>query len=315
MRRKERDWTQTGLEPVPPWEPRDECPCGSGLLYARCCYLRFDRRAYKKPVALNLPPPVTNFSHKHCYMNLTHDCGRQISHEHFVSASVLSHLGGQNVRLGGMPWLAASETKDLPISAITAKILCKRHNEAFGPLDAMAGRFFGVIRSIHDNVWDKRTLSRRGEWYLFSGEELELWLLKTAAGLLHSGTVAKDKAPLIRKQVMNPICYNILREGGLEPPCGLYIEPIRLAEQTNQIQFQPASDTSSERMVGLRVSYLSFALTLLFDPHCTYGPDATGSKTYRPTYLVVRNAKRTHTIMLSWPLTIAPERGVVRISF
>jgi hypothetical protein len=88
------------------------------------------------------PLPERGFSNDGCYMSWTNDCDGQISREHFVSASVLSHLGGQNVSLSGVPWLAVDETKDLPINAMTAKILCKRHNEAFAPLDAMAGKFF-----------------------------------------------------------------------------------------------------------------------------------------------------------------------------
>lgn len=69
------------------------------------------------------------------------DCDPTIPGEHFVSASVLSHLGGQNVGLSGVPWLAGGATKDLPINAIKANILCKRHNEAFSQLDTIAGRF------------------------------------------------------------------------------------------------------------------------------------------------------------------------------
>jgi hypothetical protein len=68
-------------------------------------------------------------------------------------------------------------------------------------------------------------------------------------------------------------------------------------------------------MVGLRMAYLSFALILLFDPNATYGPSATDSKTYRPSYLMVRNAKRTHIVMLTWPPTTSTRRGVVRVSF
>jgi hypothetical protein len=219
------------------------------------------------------------------------------------------------VKLSGVPWLGVDETKNLPITAITANILCKRHNESFAPLDAIAGKLFGGLRDIHDNIWEKRRLSRRGELYLFSGEELELWLLKTAAGLLHSGTVAKQGSKLVHSQTINPACYEILHRYVLRSPCGIYVEPIPISEQLNQIQFQPASDSSNQRMVGLRVSYLSFGFTLLFDPDCAYGVDATGSKTYRPTYLIVRNSKRTHTIMLTWPPTISIERGVVLASF
>ena len=274
-----------------------------------------DARPYKVPAKPTSPLPVTGYSHDRCYMRPTRDCDGQISREHFISASVLSHLGGQNVKLSGVPWLATDEAKALPINALTANILCKRHNEAFAPLDAMAGKFFGVLRSVHDNVWDKRALSRRDNWYLFSGEELELWLLKTAIGLFHSGTVAKDRERLVTTHIIDESCYEILHSGELRPPYGVYVEQIQPSEQSNQIQFQPAIDASKQKMVGLKVSYLSFAMTILFDPHSAYGPDATDSKKYRPDYLMIKNARRTHLVMLTWPLTMSSVRKIVRARF
>ena len=68
-------------------------------------------------------------------------------------------------------------------------------------------------------------------------------------------------------------------------------------------------------MVGLRMTYLSFALILLFDPNASYGPSATASKTYRPSYLMVGTGKRTHIIMLTWPPPTSIMRGVVRVTF
>lgn len=105
----------------------------------------------------------------------------------------------------------------------------------------------------------------------------------------------------------------MLHAGLLQRPCGLYVEPIPLEERTDKIEFQPASDDSKQRMVGLRMSYLFFGLILLFDPDCTYGPDTAKAKTYRPTYLMARNSKRTHTVMLTWPPTISKLREVVMI--
>jgi hypothetical protein len=248
-------------------------------------------------------------------MGWSQDCAQQISGEHFVSAGVLTQLGGPKVKLNGVPWLAADETKILPISSLTGNILCKRHNEAFSRLDAMAGTFFAALKLIHDDIFDRKTLSKRWKWFLFSGEELELWLLKTAIGLFHSGAVAKDKKRLGDSQTINPACYNILYRGILPAPRGLYVEPIHISKQVNQFQLQPLSDDAGQQMVGLRMTYLSFSLLLLFDPNATYGPSITGSKTYRPSYLMVRNAKRTHTVMLTWVPTTSNVLGVVRASF
>jgi hypothetical protein len=153
-------------------------------------------------------------------MRSTQDCDDHLSREHFISASVLSHLGGRNVSVKGLPWLKGDDTKILPISSLTGKILCKRHNEAFSPLDDFAGQLIDVV----DNSINRQTLSRKDRWYLISGEELELWLLKTAIGLFHSGSAAKNKSTLSDSQIINPVCYDASYRGGLVSPCGLYVD-------------------------------------------------------------------------------------------
>jgi hypothetical protein len=249
-------------------------------------------------------------------MGWTQDCGTQISREHFISASVLAHFSGKNVKVHGLPWLVGDQTKILPIRSLTGNILCRRHNEAFSGLDAEAGKFFTTMAEIHRDVLDKKTLSRRRKWYLFSGEDdLELWLLKTAMGFFHSGNAERNKIKLSATQKVHPECYNILLGSTFPSPCGLYVEPIHLSQQLNQLQFAPISDDASQGLVGFHINHLSFALILLFDPNATYDPRATASKTYRPSYLIVKNPKRTHTIMLTWPPTTSIMHGVVQASF
>lgn len=247
-------------------------------------------------------------------MGWTQDCSKQISGEHYISASVLKHLSGSNVMLHGAHWLAQNETKILPVAALKAKILCKRHNEAVAGLDAMAGKFFSTLKLVYDDVFDKKTLSRRSKWLLFSGEELELWMLKTAIGLFHSGVAAKEKLSLNEEQTINPKCYSILYADTLPRPCGIYIKPINISKKA-EIQWQPASDDSGRSMVVLRMTYLFFEFTLLFDPAATYGPDVTALTTYRPSWLIVRNDRRTHNVMLTWPRTTLTALGVVRVSY
>jgi hypothetical protein len=57
-------------------------------------------------------------------------------------------------------------------------------------LDSSAHEFFQRVQQIFDDIADLRTLSRRRLWFLCSGEELELWLIKTAFGLYASGNIA-----------------------------------------------------------------------------------------------------------------------------
>jgi hypothetical protein len=271
MGRKGRDPKYVTTEPVPPWKENEPCPCGSRRLYARCCH-GIDGRAHKTPIGRCPPSPETGFSHERCYMGWTQDCDKQISGEHYIFASVLKHLGGSNVMLNGVHWQAPNETKTLPVIRLKAKILCKRHSEAMAGLDTMAGEFFSALKLVYDDIHNKKTLSRRSKWFLFSGEELELWMLKTAVGLFHSGVAAKERFSLKEEQTTNPECYDILYCRTLLRPCGIYIEPINISKQA-EIQWQPASDVEGRKMVVLRMTYLCFAFTLLFDPAATYGPE------------------------------------------
>jgi hypothetical protein len=144
MGRKARDPQNTGKAPSPPWKPVDSCPCGSGQLFGQCC-LRTGGHIYKSPTRRVPPAPQTGFGHNRCYLEWSKDCDQTISAEHFISATVLSQLGDKKVRLNGMPWLRGA-TKNLPISSLTGNILCRRHNAALSPLDAMAGRFFSALK-------------------------------------------------------------------------------------------------------------------------------------------------------------------------
>jgi len=248
-------------------------------------------------------------------MGWSQDCDQQVSREHFLSASVLSQLYGNEVMLQGVPWLASDEKKAFAINSLTANILCRRHNEALSPLDAMAGRFFSAVKCMHDDIFDKKTLSKRRRWFLFSGEELEYWLLKTAIGFYCSGNVSKNNIRLRDTQSLNELCSQILYNRTLHRPCGIYVKTIDIPNQINQSQLQPLSDDNNKRMVGFRISYLSFAFFLLFDPDVKDGRGATESQTYRPDYLIIRNAKRTHTIMLTWPSKDSATRQVVLAGF
>jgi hypothetical protein len=71
------------------------------------------------------------------------------------------------------------------------------------PLDTAAVEFFGALKSIYGDLGNYKTLSRKHQCWLLSGEELELWLLKTAFGLFHSGNVSKDRKKLCDVQNIN----------------------------------------------------------------------------------------------------------------
>jgi hypothetical protein len=166
------------------WNPTELCPCKSGWMVASCCSDEGDGTLRKRIPLLQPPNPITNFSHSNCYLRDTRDCSIQISREHVLSASILRQLGGVIV-ISGVPWLAPGETMNLTVDNLTAKILCKRHNEALSPLDAEAGRFFSILENLLIDFNLEKT-SRYPLYDLVSGSMLELWMLKVATGAFFS---------------------------------------------------------------------------------------------------------------------------------
>ena len=115
-----------------------------------------------------------------CYAGVLADCSSKRSREHYVSESLLHHLNRtNNLSVGGFPWLEGKD-KILPPSALASRILCERHNASLSPLDAMAVRLFRAFDEEGAGASGRRVL------HLFSGHDLERWLLKILCGVAYS---------------------------------------------------------------------------------------------------------------------------------
>jgi hypothetical protein len=296
---RRRDPAITG-HVVLPWHLGDPCPCGSGSQYGICCR-RLDGSPYRQIVEFRPTGPQTGYSHPGCYMNWTCDCSRTISGEHFISENVLSILNPKSLRISGAAWIPKGRSQDLPLKALQAN-LCTRHNSALSPLDAMAGQFFRAVDEIYGDL-GRRTLSRKPIWRLFSGEELELWLMKTILGFFHAGVLSKDGKNIRAVQtLMNPAIEVAYRTGRLAEPCGLYVRKTGLTlAQRGVLDFMSLSDERDERVVGCRLTMMGITTTLFTDPNMTNRHLFTADNSYRPDYLFYNTERRRHSIVLTWP--------------
>jgi hypothetical protein len=113
------------------------------------------------------------------------DCSDDLTGEHFMSEVVLRELadGGKTVLVRGFPW-QTNDVKSVGIRALESRMLCGRHNSALSGLDTQAGRLFRVLRGIDS---DLRAGVGRYEVKLFTGVDVERWMLKTLIGLASSG--------------------------------------------------------------------------------------------------------------------------------
>jgi hypothetical protein len=298
---KKRDPVITG-KMVHPWLPSEPCPCGEGRLFGHCCR-RPGGEIYKSVSWPIPPPPVTCYSNVRCYMNWTRNCCNTMSREHFVSQSVLKLIGEKYVTVSGAPWQGDSKMKPVPIKDLVSKdLLCVRHNSAMSPLDTAAGRFFTAIKSIYADLGDFSTLSRKRQWWLLSGEELELWLVKVAFGVYHSGNVAIERQKLRDTQRLENVILRAFHGATIPVPLGMYIMRDRKqSEFPNNLDFASLSSDGSEEMVGLRFRFLGLSLLMLLSPTTAYDGEFLANHIHRPFYIGFRNRRRTHTIALTWP--------------
>lgn len=94
-------------------------------------------------------------------------------------------MKGEGLKVRGMPWWPG-EAKPITPDHLTARILCQRHNSALSPLDAAAERAFRALGDAIAHA-SRKSLARRTLHFMLSGEALELWSMKTMAGVAASG--------------------------------------------------------------------------------------------------------------------------------
>lgn len=113
-----------------------------------------------------------------CWASSLGNCRGGISHEHYVSECVFPR---QSIFVQGLDW-CLEEPKELRIETLTAKILCKHHNETLSELDAAAGQAFNSIREFAETRINRSktpSLNWAPKQFTINGPRLERWCLKT----------------------------------------------------------------------------------------------------------------------------------------
>lgn len=116
-----------------------------------------------------------------CFAAQLGNCSGNLSREHYVSRSVLE-LAGKSVRISGFPWQKPNIPKDVGISSLTSKILCRRHNSELSSLDFVGKDFLQSLKSSFDEATGENEFCDKS--FSIQGDMLELWLLKILCGIL-----------------------------------------------------------------------------------------------------------------------------------
>jgi hypothetical protein len=270
--------------------PYSLCPCGSGAFVISCC--QTPSGLMKHPKRTSPPPPVTGFSHPGCYAGPLGDCSKKLSREHFVTETLLEELnrnGGLHV--SGLSWEEADKKMALSPKALASKILCERHNSALSPVDAIAVNLFtafhqeGTVASGHQLL------------HLFSGHDLERWLLKILCGIVYSGNLSVSDGT----KVSFPINWLQILFGQMDFPegCGLYV--CRLLGKQNDwtfgLKIGVIFNSAGLSGVGVWVCANELILSMSGFPSRMFDGRPV---VYRPLELYITGQEFEKSILFSW---------------
>lgn len=282
-----------------PWGDAEPCPCGRGSAFRLCCK-GLGPLPYVKIPSLVPPGPVTGFSHPKCYMAATNNCSEGKSREHYISKAILDRIEIRNV--SGMPWQEVGESQTFPASALVANVLCGRHNSALSPIDDLGVLAFDALTLACDYALNRRGPGRAGR-FLMSGEGLELWMFKLAAGI-HFGRIAKAEGGIVRDNSEFPLAELIdaLSTGSLPPTSGLWFNQQPGIVLRYQIGVGPLLDVETNKHLGVQAQFgpLQF-MALLITPDATEKQISKHAHLKRPSIIDFIGPERDARVILSWP--------------
>ena len=271
----------------PPKPQRNaSCPCGSGEKAKRCC-LTANNNWLKVTANLTPPRPVTGFSHPNCFAASTRDCSPKISLEHFISRGLLTQLNNNSAIIAGLAWQPKAKFNRIGINSLASKVLCVRHNTALSSLDGPVIRLSQALEDFDDALANETSVINT-ELRLFSGEDIERWILKAIIGAVQSKNLTS---------VLPGDLTNILF--GIQPwptDWGLYLE----MRVTNPIyhsdSFRLETLIDSVNIIkGVRfiIRGLPFVLAL-------GRPDDQKTFLHRPRRIVLETGLSKRFVELSW---------------
>jgi hypothetical protein len=261
------------------------------------------------------PGPRTGVQNPRCYAALFADCSVQTSSEHFLSHSLMRALSqdGITIEFAGFAWQKNDERKKLPTKRLGSKILCKRHNETLAGLDDVAKQFFIGIDTI-DKSFGGGQKRDKAITYIFNGDDIERWMLKTLCGLVYSGNSSSQSG---RIQNWNPSLQWLEILFGLDrfqQGWGLYaLNNIRHVSEINRIFACAPISNDTVGVYGLSVvlNEKRFVLAMMRPPTSLRGTLLDGY-VYRPVSLEAAGEEKI--IRLSWNTVGKGERVLVEYS-
>jgi hypothetical protein len=226
-----------------------------------------------------------------------------MNREHYVSKGLLTRFG-KTFWVEGLPW-----TKE-PIrtgkQALTASVLCERHNGDLSPLD-------DEIRRLHDVLLDAHEGRDVGA-HDFDGEDLERWALKVLLGMTASGNVLLDGRKERAEEIPGMHLRILFGEQEMPEWCGFYYVggpvPDLDADLLNvAFEQHPAGHAEAGAVYGVTVRLLDFTYVTSITQRLLPGKQQLS---YRPHGFILGDPERGR-VRLRWKRTPSDQVLVLKM--
>jgi hypothetical protein len=268
------------------------CICGNNLLAPSCCLQR-DGSWRKTPSDCIPPAPQTGIAQPQCYAATLCDCSSKMSDEHLIPESILRKQSSSGINTVSGFVFSHGSPDDIPAKRLVARVLCARHNNALSPLDAEALRLFTAFFDFNLKA-DAHTSETR----LFSGEDIERFMLKSYCAMVASGN-AWTIDPTDDRAIDPSFVEMVFGNETIPPACGM-----RLAvPQRGQIGYSGDFGIGPTRMAiddGTIMGLCMLMGGFRFDVFPTFPAVPAGHSYWRPGSIVLTRGTAVKTILFSW---------------
>lgn len=244
---------------------------------------------------IEIPFQTSGFAHPRCYLSCTNDCSQKISGEHYISKSLLNQIEQTNktIDLAGVKWLPPEHWKSVGKEALTAKILCKRHNELLSPLDSCIALLARAIADIDAEFLkpEPRPLN-----FQISGSHLQRWTIKTLIGMVESRqTCSPSAVPYAYKSEL----IALLCRDDAEWPAGwglYFTAPTAPVHHSRSFEFRLRTNPDTGLALGADFIFNGVQTTLVLG---TPG-SAAAFGILRPLRLNMRKGNVVSSVLFDW---------------
>ena len=275
------------------------CGCGSGRTFKQCHLV--DNRIVIAPKDIQPPGRRTVVAEPGCLFHKKHNCTRKLSRDHIISAGVLRELvrGAPDQRIH-VQGFERSFAANIESDSLQTKYLCARHNNALSPIDSEVARFIRTVKTIEQDLFSGNPSPQR--LYLFSGYDIERWLLKTMCGFFFANTSELTPRTHALPDYLVDLFYSSKWPAA---GWGLYFAGQIAPEQPGKLETGRRDASVSLHGLGpilggatVQLAGLPFAIRIAGTPDQHIG--FPGQFAYRPTNLVFHDGDNVITIVLGW---------------